>query len=53
VVLENHLHAAAQAPDLPAAWAQFKSISARRLIQTLEAHGARRLLDRMLVPSKA
>ena len=28
VVLENHLHAVAQGPDLPVTWAHFKSFTA-------------------------
>ena len=47
VVLENHLHAVAQAPDLPQTWADFKSYTARQLIDLLEARHAEKLLMRM------
>jgi len=47
VVLENHLHWVAQAPDLPTTWRGFKSYTARRLIDLLQRQGAQRLLDRM------
>ena len=53
VVLENHLHAVAQAPDLPKVWGQFKSFSARRIIGLLAAHRARPLLERMRFAFKA
>ncbi|MBK1629829.1 transposase [Thiohalocapsa halophila] len=53
VVLENHLHAVAQAPDLPKTWGAFKSFTARRLIDLLRRHGATRLLDRMAFAHKA
>ena len=47
VLLENHLHAVAQASDLPGVWQRFKSFTAKRLIEVLETAGARQLLDRM------
>ncbi|EGV16547.1 REP-associated tyrosine transposase [Thiocapsa marina] len=53
VVLENHLHIVAQAPNLPDVWRRFKSYSARTLIDLLEEQGARRLLDRMGFTFKA
>ncbi len=53
VVLENHLHAVAQAPNLQDVWNRFKSYSARKLIDLLEEQGARRLLDRMGFTFKA
>ena len=53
VVLENHLHAVAQAPDLPRSWGGFKSYTARRLLDLLHVHGARRLLDHMAFAYKA
>ncbi len=53
VVLENHLHAVAQAEDLPAAWRSFKSYTARKLIDLLEAHHAEALLKRMHFARKA
>ena len=40
VVLENHLRAVAQAGDLPAVWRRFKSYTARKLIDLLEARRA-------------
>jgi putative transposase len=53
VVLENHLHAVADAPDLPQTWSQFKSYSARRIIALLQEQGARKLLQRMAFAFKA
>jgi putative transposase len=53
VVLENHLHAVAQAPDLPKTWHSFKSFTARQLLELLHKHGARPLLDRMAFAFKA
>jgi REP element-mobilizing transposase RayT len=53
VVLENHLHAVAQAPDLPKTWRGFKSFTARRLLELLREHGARLLLERMAFAFKA
>jgi len=53
VVLENHLHAVAQAPQLPACWARFKSFTARRILDLLEAKGAEPLLKRMRFTFKA
>jgi len=53
VVLENHLHAVAQAPNLPDLWARFKSFTARELVALLEAHGAGPLLRRLEFARKA
>jgi len=53
VILENHLHAVAQADNLPAVWAQFKSFTAGRLIELLEERGAEALLKRMRFARKA
>jgi len=53
VVLENHLHAVAQAPDLPKTWRGFKSFTARQLLDLLRAYGAQPLLDRMAFAYKA
>lgn len=53
VVLENHLHAVAQAPALPDCWARFKSYTARRIIDLLEVHHAEPLLQRMQLAFKA
>ncbi len=53
VVLENHLHAVAQAPELPDCWARFKSYTARQIIDLLEARHAEPLLERMQFALKA
>ena len=53
VILENHLHAVAQAEDLPETWSRFKSFTARRLIELLEVHHAEALLKRMRFARKA
>ncbi len=53
VVLENHLHAVAQAEDLPLIWSGFKSYTARGIINLLEAKRAEALLKRMQLPGKA
>ncbi len=47
VILENHLHLIASAPELPAVMRSFKSFTARRLIELLEQHGAETLLRQM------
>lgn len=47
VILENHLHLVARSPDIPKDVQSFKSYSAKRLLEVLEAHRAERLL-RML-----
>jgi REP element-mobilizing transposase RayT len=44
VILENHLHLIASSPDLSKEMGDFKSFTARRLIDYLEANGARTLL---------
>ncbi len=44
VILENHLHLIASSPDLAKEIGDFKSFTARRLIDYLEANGARTLL---------
>jgi len=53
VVLENHLHAVAQARDLPDTWTRFKSYTGHRVIDLLEANGAEALLKRMRFAYKA
>lgn len=53
VVLENHLHAVAQAPRLPDCWARFKSYTARQIIDLLEARHAILLLERLRFAHKA
>ena len=53
VVMENHLHAVAQAENLPSVWSGFKSHTAREIISLLEASGAEPLLKRMRFARKA
>jgi putative transposase len=47
VVLENHLHFVAQAERLDHLVPEFKSYTARRIIDLLEAKGATRILERL------
>jgi REP element-mobilizing transposase RayT len=47
VVLENHLHFIAQAPDLNKAVSSFKSYTARKIIDHLEAQHVERILARL------
>jgi hypothetical protein len=53
VVLENPLHAVAQAENLPSIWSSFTSYTARQIIGLLEARQAEALLKRMRFASKA
>ena len=53
VVLENHLHVVAQAENLPASWANFKSYTARRIIDMLKEHCVEIFLKRMRFAHKA
>ena len=53
VILENHLHFVAQAPRLDKCLSSFKSYTAARLIELLEAHKAERLLTRLRWAKKA
>jgi len=53
VVLENHLHAVAQAKDLLSTWSSFKSYTARRIIDLLKVHLAEEILQRMRLTAKA
>jgi REP-associated tyrosine transposase len=53
VVLENHLHFIAQARNLGKCVSSFKSFTARRIIDYLQAHGAERMLDRLQTAKKA
>ncbi len=53
VVLENHLHVVAQARNLPSTWSNFKSYTARRIIDLLKAHHTDTLLERMRLTHKA
>ncbi len=47
VVLENHVHLAAQAPRLDKCVASFKSFTAGRLIALLQHYGAKTILKRL------
>ena len=47
VILENHLHVVASAPDLASAIKSFKMFTARRIIDLLEANGAKVLLRQL------
>ena len=53
VILENHLHFVAQAPRLDKCVTNFKSFTAARLIDLLEAHKAERLLTRLRFAKQA
>lgn len=53
VILENHLHFVAQAPRLDKCLSSFKSFTAGRLIELLEAHRAERLQDRLRLAKQA
>lgn len=45
VILENHLHLIAAAPDLSHTMQRFKSYTARQIIEHLEQQGSHRLLE--------
>jgi REP element-mobilizing transposase RayT len=47
VILENHLHLIASADDLSKEIGDFKSFTARRIIDTLESRGERLLLEQL------
>jgi REP-associated tyrosine transposase len=47
VVLENHLHVIASAPDLANAMKSFKMFTARKIVELLESQGAGVLLDQL------
>ena len=53
VVLENHLHAVAQAENLPMLWGRFKSYTALQIIKLLQLHNAEMLLKRLRFTVKA
>jgi len=53
VVLENHLHAVAQANNLPTTWTKFKSYTARRIIDYLRQHRLEMFLKHMRSGPKA
>lgn len=47
VILENHLHFIAQAPQLDRCVASFKSYTARKIIDYLQQQNAKQLLERL------
>ena len=53
VILENHLHFIAQAPRLDKCVSSFKSFTARQLIDFLQAHGAKQILNRLQFSKRA
>ena len=53
VILENHLHAVAEADNLPVVWSRFKSYTARRIIDLLEMKSAEVFLKRLRLSHKA
>ena len=53
VIMENHLHFVAQAPRLDKCLSNFKSFTAARLIELLEARKAERLLARLRFAKRA
>jgi len=56
VILENHLHVIAAAPELSSVMQNFKSYTARRILQLLESHGAEvqlRQLRALKLPHKS
>jgi REP element-mobilizing transposase RayT len=53
VILENHLHFVAQAPDLSKCLSQFKSFTARQIINDLQSKGAHRALQRLRFSKRA
>ncbi|QXI26859.1 REP-associated tyrosine transposase [Pseudomonas vanderleydeniana] len=53
VVLENHLHFVAQAPELNRCLSSFKSFTARRIIDQLQQDNAQRALQRLRFSKRA
>ena len=53
VILENHLHFVAQAPDLSKCLSQFKSFTARQIIDDLQSKGADKALQRLRFSKRA
>ncbi|MBS7663166.1 transposase [Pseudomonas lalucatii] len=53
VVLENHLHYLAQAPDLARCVSSFKSYTARKMLDHLEQRGADSALQRLSLAKRA
>lgn len=47
VIMENHLHIVASSPDLSEEMKNFKSFTARQIIDHLESKGERTLLDQL------
>jgi len=47
VILENHLHIIARAPELADVMQRFKSFTALRIIELLESHGEEMLLSQL------
>ena len=47
VILENHLHLIAAAPDLPAVMQSFKSYTAKQILDLLQRHKAEVLLRQL------
>ena len=47
VILENHLHLIASAPDLSDVMQSFKSFTAKQILDLLKQHGAQRLLHQL------
>ncbi len=47
MILDNHLHFVAQAPDLGKCVSGFKSFTARQIIDHLRDRGAERVLERL------
>ena len=47
VILENHLHLIASAPDLGEVLGDFKSFTARQIIDLLESSGAQTILSQL------
>jgi len=53
VILENHLHFVAQAPELDKCVANFKSFTARQIIDHLQNHHINQLLTRLRFAKRA
>ena len=49
VILENHLHLIASAPELSSAMKSFKMYTARHIVDLLKAHGAKVLLKQLKI----
>lgn len=53
VILENHLHWIAQAPDLPKEIASFKSFTAKMIVRYFDERNMTSMLDRLAFHKKA